>query len=424
MCKKLTMMVKDNDTMKVELAKYHSLYGDVDTSLTIEEVADSPHTREAEVRVHLKLVEEEANLLSRRIVELEVENRGLRAEMDDLKIQETPGGMALSAGVGQLLLSSSNESVMEMQRHLQFVEEEAELLRRSLIEMEEQNKLLMNELNRFKSEIPSSLDIESSLPTTILPPTIIPKITNPEERTLDEASQKELLAARLQISNLSDKVRKLQYDNRNLLSNLQRCNLTSRHVEFQPVPEAEAGDSIKCLSNSEQHEGPIGGQANQLLEEQGLKMTGNNHFASEHCVSIKELLAIRDQAYLVISAIQLLTSAKSNCLTNSSESVFHKNTTGADAEVGLLENTQTHNYYLALVEALNSKLQSLQTQLQVLSQKLEGLGECLDKKHSENIVSVPSSIADTQVNQITDQQNVRILPPVFSHLYVFICFFI
>lgn len=49
------------------------------------QVADSPHTREAEVRVHLKLVEEEANLLSRRIVELEVENRGLRAEMDDMK---------------------------------------------------------------------------------------------------------------------------------------------------------------------------------------------------------------------------------------------------------------------------------------------------------------------------------------------------
>lgn len=49
------------------------------------QVADSPHTREAEVRVHLKLVEEEANLLSRRIVELEVENRGLRAEMDEMK---------------------------------------------------------------------------------------------------------------------------------------------------------------------------------------------------------------------------------------------------------------------------------------------------------------------------------------------------
>lgn len=85
MCKKLTKLVKDGEAMKEELAKYRSLYGDVNASLTVEEVADSPHTREAEIRVHLKLVEEEANLLSRRIVELEVENRGLRAEMDDMK---------------------------------------------------------------------------------------------------------------------------------------------------------------------------------------------------------------------------------------------------------------------------------------------------------------------------------------------------
>lgn len=112
MCKKLTKLVKDSEAMKEELAKYRSLYGDVNASLTVEEVsssifapfsglvnilphsffafpvqqvADSPHTREAEIRVHLKLVEEEANLLSRRIVELEVENRGLRAEMEDMK---------------------------------------------------------------------------------------------------------------------------------------------------------------------------------------------------------------------------------------------------------------------------------------------------------------------------------------------------
>lgn len=57
-------------------------------NLTPSQVADSPHTREAEIRVHLKLVEEEANLLSRRIVELEVENRGLRAEMDDMKMPQ------------------------------------------------------------------------------------------------------------------------------------------------------------------------------------------------------------------------------------------------------------------------------------------------------------------------------------------------
>lgn len=41
MCKKLTKLVKDSDAMKEELAKYRSLYGDVNASLTVEEVTSS-----------------------------------------------------------------------------------------------------------------------------------------------------------------------------------------------------------------------------------------------------------------------------------------------------------------------------------------------------------------------------------------------
>lgn len=40
MCKKLTKLVKDSEAMKEELAKYRSLYGDVDASLTVEEVRE------------------------------------------------------------------------------------------------------------------------------------------------------------------------------------------------------------------------------------------------------------------------------------------------------------------------------------------------------------------------------------------------
>uniref|UniRef100_A0A3Q3MBQ5 Suppressor of glucose, autophagy associated 1 n=1 Tax=Mastacembelus armatus TaxID=205130 RepID=A0A3Q3MBQ5_9TELE len=223
MCKKLTKLVKESEAMKEELAKYRSLYGDVDASLTVEEVADSPHTREAEVRVHLKLVEEEANLLSRRIVELEVENRGLRAEMEDMKGPQGRGAMVLGGG-------ASSENVMELQRHLQFVEEEAELLRRSLIEMEEQNKLLMNEINRA----------------------VLISVDAP-------AQEEELRVAKLQIGELSGKVKKLQYENRVLLSNLQRCDLASYHapsssssstLRLALETDAEAGDSAECLPTS------------------------------------------------------------------------------------------------------------------------------------------------------------------------------
>ncbi|KAM8864277.1 uncharacterized protein AB9W97_018669 isoform 2-T3 [Spinachia spinachia] len=85
MCKKLTKLVSENEVMREDLAKYHSAYGDLDAIQSPPGKQNSAHGREAGVRVHLRLVEEEATLLSRRIVELEMENRGLRADMSDLR---------------------------------------------------------------------------------------------------------------------------------------------------------------------------------------------------------------------------------------------------------------------------------------------------------------------------------------------------
>uniref|UniRef100_A0A8C5K755 Microtubule crosslinking factor 2 n=1 Tax=Jaculus jaculus TaxID=51337 RepID=A0A8C5K755_JACJA len=229
MCKKLTKLAKENDSMKEELLNYRSLYGDLDAALSAEELADAPHSRETELKVHLKLVEEEANLLSRRIVELEVENRGLRAEMDDMK--DHGGGpearLAFSAPGG----GECGESLAELRRHLQFVEEEAELLRRSSAELEDQNKLLLAELAKYRSE--HELDVTLSEDSCSV---------------LSEPSQEELAAAKLQIGELSGKVKKLQYENRVLLSNLQRCDLASCQ-STRPALEtdAEAGDSAQCV---------------------------------------------------------------------------------------------------------------------------------------------------------------------------------
>uniref|UniRef100_A0A8C9AA23 Microtubule crosslinking factor 2 n=1 Tax=Prolemur simus TaxID=1328070 RepID=A0A8C9AA23_PROSS len=232
MCKKLTKLAKENDSMKEELLKYRSLYGDLDSALSAEELADAPHSREAELKVHLKLVEEEANLLSRRIVELEVENRGLRAEMDDMKDHGGGcGGPEARLAFSALGGGECGESLAELRRHLQFVEEEAELLRRSSAELEDQNKLLLNELAKFRSE--HELDVALSEDSCSV---------------LSEPSQEELAAAKLQIGELSGKVKKLQYENRVLLSNLQRCDLASCQ-STRPMLEtdAEAGDSAQCV---------------------------------------------------------------------------------------------------------------------------------------------------------------------------------
>lgn len=174
--------------------------------------------------------------------------------------------MALGGG-------ASSENVMELQRHLQFVEEEAELLRRSLIEMEEQNKLLMNEINRYKSDLPPppvsvlSSNSLSSLADGLLNDSALQDGASgkaPYVHALQDgavlistdapAQDEELRVAKLQIGELSGKVKKLQYENRVLLSNLQRCDLASFHspsssssLRLALETDAEAGDSAECL---------------------------------------------------------------------------------------------------------------------------------------------------------------------------------
>uniref|UniRef100_A0A3Q4I505 Microtubule crosslinking factor 2 n=1 Tax=Neolamprologus brichardi TaxID=32507 RepID=A0A3Q4I505_NEOBR len=211
MCKKLTKLVKDSEAMKEELAKYRSLYGDINASLTVEEVR--------------KRWEGQGGMLSLRLS---------RADRATLGVGGGLGaGLCLTGGAMVLGGGASSENIMELQRHLQFVEEEAELLRRSLIEMEEQNKLLMNEINRYKSELPTDTPTQ----------------------------EEELRLATLQIGELSGKVKKLQYENRVLLSNLQRCDLASYHspisssssssLRLALETDAEAGDSAECLPSSD-----------------------------------------------------------------------------------------------------------------------------------------------------------------------------
>uniref|UniRef100_A0A8C3NC85 Suppressor of glucose, autophagy associated 1 n=1 Tax=Geospiza parvula TaxID=87175 RepID=A0A8C3NC85_GEOPR len=325
MCKKLTKLAKENDGMKEELLKYRSLYGDLDSSLSVEELADSPHSREAELKVHLKLVEEEANILSRRIVELEVENRGLRAEMDDMKGQgdrELPGQDArFLAGVSGC--GDAGDTVAELRRHLQFVEEEAELLRRSLLELEDQNKLLLNELSKYKSE--HELDVTLSEDSCSV---------------VSEPSQEELATAKVQISELSGKVKKLQYENRVLLSNLQRCDLASCQ-STRPMLEtdAEAGDSAQCVPTAGWRDGVGGSEADGQDRGLGTGKVPDGPAKLLKPKDLETLLGIRDQATLVSKAIDVLisdangfTSGLKACLDNECAGVLLGEAVGSSGD--------------------------------------------------------------------------------------------
>lgn len=352
MCKKLTKLAKENDSMKEELLKYRSLYGDLDAALSAEELADAPHSRETELKVHLKLVEEEANLLSRRIVELEVENRGLRAEMDDMKDHGGGGGpearLAFSALGGEC-----GESLAELRRHLQFVEEEAELLRRSSAELEDQNKLLLNELAKYRSE--HELDVTLSEDSCSV---------------LSEPSQEELAAAKLQIGELSGKVKKLQYENRVLLSNLQRCDLASCQ-STRPMLEtdAEAGDSAQCVP------APLG----EALEPHTARLC--------RAREAEALPGLREQAALVSKAIDVLVADTNGfsvglrlCLDNEC----------ADLRLHEAPDNSEGPRDAKLIHAILVRLSVLQQELNTFTRKVDVALGSSGKEQPESFPALPT----------------------------------
>ncbi|XP_028435408.1 protein SOGA3 [Perca flavescens] len=252
MRKKMAKIDKEKDRLEQELQKYRSFYGDVDSPLPKGEAGGPPTTRESELKLRLRLVEEEANILGRKIVELEVENRGLKAELDDMRED--------SSGIGGQQCREQGEALSELRQQLQLVEDEAELLRRNLADVEEENKKVTNELNKLKYKAGSH---EAGSRHGGADPAKV------------EALQEELKAARLQINELSGKVMQLQYENRVLLSNMQRYDLAS-HLGIRGSPrdsdaESDGGrdddtpsasaSSPRLLPPHRKREGPIGGES-------------------------------------------------------------------------------------------------------------------------------------------------------------------
>ncbi|XP_048882468.1 protein SOGA3-like isoform X4 [Brienomyrus brachyistius] len=245
MRKKMAKIDKEKDRLEHELQKYRSFYGDLDSPLPKGEAGGPPSTREAELKLRLRLVEEEANILGRKIVELEVENRGLKAELDDLRGEDADGASGLAG-------RQSGECVSELRQQLQLVEDEAELLRRSLADLEEQNKRVTSELNKLKFKAGSHEGSRHG--------------SGSDAKA--EALQEELKAARLHVNELSGRVMQLQYENRVLMSNMQRYDLAS-HLGLRASPRDSDAESDGGRRESDddsrpphrKREGPVGGES-------------------------------------------------------------------------------------------------------------------------------------------------------------------
>uniref|UniRef100_A0A8C5BZN4 SOGA coiled-coil domain-containing protein n=1 Tax=Gadus morhua TaxID=8049 RepID=A0A8C5BZN4_GADMO len=287
MRKKMAKIDKEKDRLDQELQKYRSFYGDVDSPLPKGEAGGPPSSRESELKLRLRLVEEEANILGRKIVELEVENRGLKAELDDMR---EDWYLALIDGSRE-----QGEALSELRQQLQLVEDEAELLRRNLADVEEENKKVTGELNKMKYKA-GSHEAGSR------------HGGGGAEPAKMEGLQEELKTARLQINELSGKVMQLQYENRVLLSNMQRYDLAS-HLGVRASPS-----SPRLLPPHRKREGPIGGESDPdevrsircLTPTRSLYSPADGRFLSRSLKDRQQMMDVRLEAERLVRTIDRL----------------------------------------------------------------------------------------------------------------------
>ncbi|XP_040405987.1 microtubule cross-linking factor 1 isoform X9 [Cygnus olor] len=387
MRKKMAKLGKEKDELEQELQKYKSIYGDVDSPLPTGEAGGPPSTREAELKLRLKLVEEEANILGRKIVELEVENRGIKAEMEDMRCQYEKECLSRDhiSSIPTSPYGDSVESATELRRHLQFVEEEAELLRRSISEIEDHNKQLTNELSKFKFE------------------------PGQEPGWLEDAAskcggplQEELKSARLQINELSGKVMKLQYENRVLMSNVQRYDLAS-HLGLRtssPRDSDADSDAGKKESDSEEgrpkREGPIGGESDseEVYEKTSGFGSGKPSEVSDLCST--ELMQVKEDTESLINIkreAERLERTVDRLITDTDSLIY-------DAKVHITSSPSTEQdfksdegrgedkYEPELLDTINSRMKAFRKELQTFLEKVDHIGEGL-KEQMEDLSPLP-----------------------------------
>uniref|UniRef100_A0A8C6TZ26 Microtubule crosslinking factor 1 n=1 Tax=Neogobius melanostomus TaxID=47308 RepID=A0A8C6TZ26_9GOBI len=346
-----------------------------------------PHsTREAELRLRLKLVEEEANILGRKIVELEVENRSLRSENEDIRCQYD---MPSSPYGGDAL-----ESASELRRHLQFVEEEAELLRRSISEIEDHNRQLTSELNRFKFG-PSgdgASGEEGGGEAGVY------KSGNGSGLIMEE-----LKSARIQVNELSGKVMKLQYENRVLMSNVQRYDLAATWARARPAPGQRRGSgggggggSEQAHAAAAQTRGSIGGESDSedLFEKTGT----TSGFSSVKPSDGSELSAIelanrrreeRESFINVKREADRLGKTVDRLITDTDSLVYEGRLIVTTGEASDGASSSSSKPDTQVLDTISTRMKAFRTELHIFMEKLEHVGEAF-RDRTEDLSPMPN----------------------------------
>ncbi|XP_056276710.1 microtubule cross-linking factor 1 isoform X2 [Pseudoliparis swirei] len=410
MRKKMAKLGREKDELEQELQKYKSVYGDLDSPFSLAECpGGGPHTtREAELRLRLKLVEEEANILGRKIVELEVENRSLRAENEDIRCQyerDCFGREPFSSMPSSPYGGDALDSASELRRHLQFVEEEAELLRRSISEIEDHNRQLTSELNHFKFGPSSSSVGEEGSEGGLFKPGNGGNGNSSSGGMMME----ELKSARMQINELSGKVMKLQYENRVLVSNVQRCDLAAHLGLRTGSPrdsdaESDAGrreaaeeeEAGRLLLLHPKREGPIGGESDSedLFEKTAttsgfgsIKPSDGSELSANELASRRR--EERESFTNVKREADRLGKTVDRLITDTDSLIFEGRlqvTTGESLEGGEASGSKPDTQGL---DTINTRMKAFRTELHIFMEKLDYVGEVL-RERTDDLSPMPN----------------------------------
>ncbi|XP_028858340.1 protein SOGA3-like [Denticeps clupeoides] len=322
--KNMVTLAKEKEKAEQQVQQYLALYGELlppppqNTLPHLKgEMAGPPSMRESELKLRLRLVEEEADALSRKIVELELESRGLRAELSDMREEEYGGGV-------------KQPGQSELREQLLLLEEEVELLRRSNAEAEQRNIQITEEL-----------------------------ITLREGGTGAESTQEELRVARKQLNSLAGKLLQLQAEKQQQLSTPRPAS------DIVRLPDSHT-DVVKSRDpNSRQREGPIGGESDSE-ETRGTRLLlhepGPIKQSRQETIGHKHMMNIHLEAERLGGTIEQLISE-----TNAIISIASRPQPGPPAE----EDSGSVAREQELLQRINGQMKGFQSNLHGFMQSLQ-----------------------------------------------------
>lgn len=160
---RLVDLQKEKDSLKDELEKYRDQYGELASDIP------TGTSRQTDLKLRLKLAEDQAGLLARKIIDLQLENDNM------VKLAAEKELMAKE-------VIQRNASVSD----LQFLEDERESLRLALDEMEIENQKLAAELLRYKQAVHRQLHSNSSSTESPLDVGVMIRVPRSSESVFDE----------------------------------------------------------------------------------------------------------------------------------------------------------------------------------------------------------------------------------------------